>query len=369
MTRKTRANRKASTSSDPSFESDRFPSMKNQELFETLNLKRKIWTEHKVLLDELDPAIRSNFEHLGWLSLLYIDHPPPATLIREFYSNLSIHVYDSNILVKSWIRGVEFTITPSVVADALGVPVVSNPIYPYDESPSLDDIMSYITGSSIRWGFDPRITSAELTETTYLSFRIVCHSLWPISHLHTIPLERCAFLYALVMDAPFSFPLLFLRSLNEVHRSSSTVQALFHPVFIHRILLFLGLDDFPTSETIHIVAPISATYLRQKVTQLRPPSKCPRVEPSGTAPPPFSTIGTASSEASADPVDAAATAAVPPPFALDVFNIRRTLETVMTIQAAHVQLLVDMLDEIRALRADLEHLQCSPSPPPFDDGL
>ena len=47
-----------------------------------------------------------------------------AALIREFYSNLSIHVYDSNTSVKSWIRGVEFTITPSVVADSLGVPVV-----------------------------------------------------------------------------------------------------------------------------------------------------------------------------------------------------------------------------------------------------
>ena len=157
--------------------------------------------------------------------------------------------------------------------------------------------------------------------------------------------------------------------MNEVYRSSSTTLALFHPVFIHRILLFLGLDDFPTSETIHIVALISATYLRQKVTQLRPPSKCPRVEPSGTAPPPFSTIGTTSSEASADPVDAAATAAVPPPFALDVFNIRRTLETVMTVQVAHGQILVDVLDELRALRADLAHCRRSPSPPPFDDEL
>ena len=142
MTRKTRANRKASTSSDPSFESDRFLRMKNQELFETLNLKRKIWAEHKVLLDELDLAIRANFERRGWLPLLDIDYPPPATLIREFYSNLSIHVYDSNTLVKSWIQGVEFTITPSVVADALGVPVVPNPIYPYDGSPPLNDIMS-----------------------------------------------------------------------------------------------------------------------------------------------------------------------------------------------------------------------------------
>ena len=140
------------------------------------------------------------------------------------------------------------------MTDALGVPLVQHPIYPYNESPPLDNIMSYIIGTSIQWGFDPRITFAELTETTYLFFRIACHSLWPISHLHIIPLERCAFLYALVTNAPIIFPHLFLCSLNEVHKSSSTAYALFHPVFIHRILLFLGLDDFPAFEPIHIVA-------------------------------------------------------------------------------------------------------------------
>ena len=102
------------------------------------------------MLNELNPAIRANFERRGWLPLLDIDYPPSATLIREFYSNLSIRICDSNTLVKSWIRGVEFTITPRVVADALGIPVVPNPIYPYNESPPLDDSMSYITGTSIR---------------------------------------------------------------------------------------------------------------------------------------------------------------------------------------------------------------------------
>ena len=155
------------------------------------------------------------------------------------------------------------------MADALGVPVVLNPIYPYDESPSLDDIMSYITGSSIRWGSNPWITSTELTETTYLFFRIACYSLWLISHLRIIPLERCAFLYALVKNAPINFPHLFLRSLNEVHRSSFTAHAFFHLVFIHRILLFLGLDNLPTSKPIHIIAPIGATFLRQRAAQMR----------------------------------------------------------------------------------------------------
>ena len=41
----------------------------------------------------------------------------------------------------------------------------------------------------------------------------------------------------------------------------------------------------------------------------------------------------------------------------------------MTIQAAHGQILVDKLDEFRALRVDLEHLRRSSPPPPFDDGL
>ena len=124
MSRKTRANRKASSSSVPSFESERFLSEKHQETYEKLNLKRNIWAERNVLLDELDLEIRRNFERRGWFPLVDISHPPLAALIREFYLNLSIHVYDSNTLVKSWIRGEEYTITPSVVADALGVPVI-----------------------------------------------------------------------------------------------------------------------------------------------------------------------------------------------------------------------------------------------------
>ena len=111
------------------------------------------------------------------MSLLEIDHPPPIALIREFFSNLSYHVYDSNTHVRSWIQGVKFTITPRVVVEALGVPIVREPDYPYDESPPLDDVMSYIIGSFIQWGSDPWVTSAELSETAYLFFRIACHSL------------------------------------------------------------------------------------------------------------------------------------------------------------------------------------------------
>ena len=39
----------------------------------------------------------------------------------------------------------------------------------------------------------------------------------------------------------------------------------------------------------------------------------------------------------------------------------------MTVQVAHGQLLVDMLEELQSLRVDLESLRQSPLPPPFDD--
>ena len=71
------------------------------------------------------------------------------------------------------------------------------------------------------------------------------------------------FLYAFMSGASISFPHLFLRSLNEVYRSSAIGHAFIHPIFIHRILLFLGLADFPTDEPVHVVGPLGATFLRQ----------------------------------------------------------------------------------------------------------
>ena len=150
MPRKTRANRVPSTLFVSPSRVQLFRNECSREAYEKLNSKRKIWAERSVILDEVDLAIRANLESRGWLSLLEINHPPSTALIREFFSNLSCHIYDSITVVRSWILGVEFTITPRVVAEALGVPIITDPVYPYDESPPIDEVMSHITGSSIQ---------------------------------------------------------------------------------------------------------------------------------------------------------------------------------------------------------------------------
>ena len=101
--RKTKANRVPSTPSVSPSRVQLFRNERAREAYEKLNSKRKIWAERSMILDEVDPAIRANLESRGWLSLLDIDHPPPTALIREFFSNLSCHIYDSNTVVRSWI--------------------------------------------------------------------------------------------------------------------------------------------------------------------------------------------------------------------------------------------------------------------------
>ena len=171
--------------------------------------------------------------------------------------------------------------------------------------------------------------SSMLSKTAYLFLRVACHSLWPISHLYTIPLERCVFLYAFMLGASISFPQLFLRSLNEVHRSSAIGHALIHPIFIHRILLFLGLANFPVGEPVHVVGPLGATFLKQKAAYLRADPSGPRGACSSSVPPPPSSTSAAKTSGTV-----AAAADVPPPTTSDDLDIRRTLDHVLTIQAA-----------------------------------
>ena len=83
----------------------------------------------------------------------------------------------------------------------------------------------------------------------------------------------------------------------------------------------------------------------------------PRGASSSGVPPPPSSTGVDAVETSG----AAADDDVPPPTALDDSDIRRTLDHVLTVQAAHGQILVDVLDEIRVLRAELAQFR----PPPF----
>ena len=190
--------------------------------------------------------------------------PPPTALIREFYSNLFVYfeVTDGHYLT-SYIRGQEFTISKLTVFEALGVPLVHKPSYPYTEFPSIDDIMSLLCGRPVSLGIELRINSCEFTKLNSLYLRISYHNIYPISHVHIVPINRCAFLYAFVTNGSMCFSSLFIQTIVDLSRSKSKGQKLFFPMYIYRILRFLGLSDFPPLKLVQITTPIGATFLRQ----------------------------------------------------------------------------------------------------------
>ena len=144
------------------------------------------------------------------------------------------------------------------------------------------------------------------------------------------------FLYAFMSSASISFPHLFLRSLNEVHRSSGIGHALIYPIFIHRILLFLSLANFPASEPVHVVGPLGATFLQQRAAHLRAahlradPLVSRGASSSSVPPPPFSTGAVETSGAATTAID------VPPPTTSNDSDIRRTLDHVLRSEERRV---------------------------------
>ena len=95
---------------------------------------------------------------------------------------------------------------------------------------------------------------------------------------------------------------------------------------------------------------------------MRVAPSCPRDASSGAVLPPPSSTGADAAEVFGA---GAADADVPPPTTSNDSDIQHTFDHVLTVQAAYGQILVDVLDEIRALRAKLAQFRRSSTPPPF----
>ena len=192
--------------------------------------------------------------------------------------------------------------------------------------------------------------------------------------MHTIPIDRCIFLYALITDGSICNPSLFIQTIVEVHRSKSRKHSLYFLVFIHRILKFLELENFPSLELIHITVPTGATFLGQQSAQKKTvepsigSSKRPRVE--------YTARDMLAKEIPFDPTTIVAedgvnevevkTGDAKPTIPRPLF-LCAMIETFMTTQVAHGQLLDELITEVTALRANfLKYRRAFPPPPTFN---
>ena len=152
------------------------------------------------------------------------------------------------------------------------------------------------------------------------------------------------------------FPSLFIQMGLCAHK-------LFFPAFIYRVLTYLGLENFPALELVHVTAPIGATFLKQRQAQMKSVepstgfSKRPRVE---------DTIAAPASNDQPVAVDTIEEIHVDPTIAMDPTSDAKTvdptvtpplslcamMETFMTTLVAHEQLIDELLTKFAALKAD-----------------
>ena len=92
---------KATSKPEMVFDQLRFLTPENEQTFETLIKHRRILGERQINLHELHPFVCENLQSRHWLSLCTNIQPPPADLIREFYSNLLVHE-DQGGIVHTW---------------------------------------------------------------------------------------------------------------------------------------------------------------------------------------------------------------------------------------------------------------------------
>nr|POF09554.1 hypothetical protein CFP56_78187 [Quercus suber] len=161
----------------------------------------------------------------------------------------------------------------------------------------------------------------------------------------------------------------------KVRRSKYKRHGLFFPVLIHRFLKYLGLRNFPSQEVVHIQAPIGTKFLKQRSAQKKfgepnvGSSKRPRVQSTTGDDVPYEDMhGDPTAvvvKDGDDEVDVETTAAAqtgpPPP------SLRAMMETIMTTQATHGQVLYGLLGDIAALRADVADFRRQVPPSPSSD--
>ena len=70
-----------------------------------------------------------------------------------------------------------------------------------------------------------------------------------------------------VYNVSIYFPSLFIQTIVAIHRSKSRKHCLFFLVFISRILAYLELEDFPASNSVHLISLIGSFFLRQRQAQ------------------------------------------------------------------------------------------------------
>lgn len=146
----------------------------------------------------------------NWLSLCYNIVSPPILILLENFFQMFCSFDNSNFIIV-WLRVKSFKITFRVIYEALVVPFVSDADSTYSSTSEffINDVLILLWSHNTIWDGSVNVPTSMLTNEYVVLYRIVCHNIWPISHIHLSPKLDLHFSMLLSLVLIFVFLLSF----------------------------------------------------------------------------------------------------------------------------------------------------------------
>ena len=177
-----------------------------------------------------------------------------------------MHGFDFLVpLFSTRVRGTRIVITPQLVADMLHVPRVKHLDYlgcKRLRTASKDEMISAFCKRLADWGdrqFTPCKAFAKGLRFMNMVMTFVLH---PLSHYNSITKPHAWFLLALLEHLTIDFSSLFILSILDVYKDTTTHDKLIFPSVITRILCHFSIL-FPFSKQFSVMCVIDAVTIKR----------------------------------------------------------------------------------------------------------
>ncbi|KAA8517494.1 hypothetical protein F0562_017876 [Nyssa sinensis] len=146
--------------------------------------------------------VEQEFTAGGWRTLLSIDGPADKDLVCEFYVNLDPRLVDGT--TTTYIRGIQFNFTPSLLSTFLQIPIVHAPQHPaVGADISGEELVAstlHLNGVGTYHTNHSRLDHALMIDDYHFHNLVLSSVLAPIGHTNTISVCRGHMLYAIGTD-------------------------------------------------------------------------------------------------------------------------------------------------------------------------
>ena len=270
-----------SSSSQPTFDQNRFPSLGKAKQYQELYHSRSVESEREVAEELHAKLVFRSLAVRNWFSLVKFESKQIVVdWLREFYNNMEV---EDNGDLKTYVRGKWISISSAILADFIKIPVVENPHYPIPANTQINyEVATTIFGAVIAWS-GGLIPHGNLTAEYGFLNRFVCHNLELRGHTSDVAQKNECLLYCIGTGKRVNIPQIILIAMIKT-LSAKKNSILPFGVLITDFLAFREVPKRSSDLTQKIRNPINTRTLTLSNAHVQQDYKAPEAAPAPAEP-------------------------------------------------------------------------------------